>query len=285
MSQADHTNATVTDLEGQQAFERFDRLIGRCQVGSPLRASGSALVAAKAEYQAFFPIIQPIGQQMLTRALETLNAIERRLKVPTSHRVSDAGTRRHIAPFQAGQFQLNEDFSLFIRPLQPVVDGAAALDLEIRLFTRKVRAFVPTVLLSEGVCRHVDLFDGTSFVTADSYEELAEKIVERVQAQLDALPAVPSRVPACDTASREAMYEWFGKMAAQGLDFHPDDVSDDIVNILSGQIVFTDAEAIEVRSIVKDLFANHGGLVYDAALAAVGGGAEPDEEEACSPRP
>lgn len=96
-----------------------------------------------------------------------------------------------------------------------------------------------------------------------------------------------SRIPSCDTGSREAMYEWFEKMAAQGLDFHPDDVGGEIVNAWSGTGVFTDVEIEQVRAIVKDLFANHGGLVYDAALAAVGVSDAPDDDQdqACSLRP
>ncbi|CAN7525555.1 hypothetical protein LJR168_003768 [Pseudoxanthomonas sp. LjRoot168] len=277
--------ATTPDMEGQQAFEKFDRLLRRVQKGSPSRATGAALIAAKAEYNAFLPVLQPIGQGMLTRAIATLGAIEGRLKLPPSHKLSGNDFKnRRFGTFEAGQFQLNEDASLYVRAK---AQAEATLDVEIRLFTRKVRAFVPTIAVIDGKRRQVDLFDGSSFVTADSYEELADKIVSRVQAQLDALPPSPSRVPTCDTGSREAMYEWFEKMADQGLDFHPDDVGEDIVNAGTMQRVFTDEEATQVREIVRGLFAQHGGMVYDAALAATGVSDDPDdgEDDECSLRP
>ncbi|KAF1702905.1 hypothetical protein [Pseudoxanthomonas kaohsiungensis] len=176
------------DLEGQLAFEQFERLLRRVQPGSISRAKGPDLVKAKREYKDYLPVLQPIGQRMLTQAIQTLDAIKARLVVPAGYELTDSRYHndRHFREFIAGQLQLNEDASLYLRPTRGSAPAAEALDLEIRLSTRKVRAFVPTqVLTSDGKGRHVDLFGTSSFVVADTYAELADKVVGRVQAQLD----------------------------------------------------------------------------------------------------
>lgn len=199
------TNATsgqttsFSDAECVQAFEHHDALLRKVQPGSAYRAQGADLVKARNAYRAYLPTLQPMGQHLLDRAIAALDSIRERVALPEGYvfrDVSDYHSRR-FSTFIAGEFQLNADASLYIGPEdRAAVDESNCFGAEIRMFTRKVHAFVPA-WIGEGVIRgrSIDLFDGGKgkrpFLYADSYEKLVDALVPQLQAALDALPPIP----------------------------------------------------------------------------------------------
>lgn len=75
-----------------------------------------------------------------------------------------------------------------------------------------------------------------------------------------------SRIPTLPNKSYFAMNRWFYKMYLAGLLFHPDDPPETIVDIQSGERVFTDAECDELNIAIKALFTYHGDAVYECGL-------------------
>lgn len=189
------STSQITDLEGQAAFEKYERLLARARVDS--RLVGAELAAAKKEYLAFLPELQPIGQAMLDRAIETLRTIESRLKVPHGYHVRSNLDRPSCeTKFVAGKFQLNSDFSFYIDKIGGATDDS--FGAEVRVFTHKVHAFVPCHVGHGYVTGNkIYPFGSNSFVSADSYAELSDKVVSALQAVIDKHAAAePAAAPA-----------------------------------------------------------------------------------------
>ena len=195
-----------SDAAGERAFQHFESLLRKVQVGSSLRASGSDLRLAKKAYADYLPVLQPIGQKMLSRAIGALDEIRSALRLPAGYSISDATDYRNsrFGTFVAGEFQLNDNGSLYIkRDVDP--RGAGAFDAEIRVFTRKVYAFAP-IWVGEGTPsgRRIGIFDESPWLKADSYEALVEKLVTALQDKLDGIaPIEPGLGPDADDDDQE----------------------------------------------------------------------------------
>src|SRR3546814_11706198 len=70
-----------------------------------------------------------------------------------------------------------------------------------------------------------------------------------------------SRIPSFDPSQADGMLHWFAEMAHKDLLFHPEDRACDIVRIKDGMPLFSDAECLEVDSILAQLFDKHGNTV------------------------
>lgn len=174
----------VSDADGEKAFQKFENLLMKVQRGSSFRARGAELRAAKKAYQDYLPILQPIGQAMLDRAVKALDDIRTRLKLPPGYMFLDHYKERLEREFIAGQFQLNESASLSIRPEGELTDESFMA--EIRIFTRKVDVFVPMWVGRGPVSgRDIRAFGDRPSMRAETYNALAEKIVVAVQGALD----------------------------------------------------------------------------------------------------
>jgi len=173
-----HT-AVVSEAEGEKAFQVFENLLIKVQRGSSFRARGAELRAAKKAYQDYLPILQPIGQAMLDRAVKTLDDVRARLKLPPGYMFLDMYKERLEREFIAGRFQLNETASLCIRPKGELTDESFMA--EIRVLTRKVDVFIP---MSVGE-RDILAFGDRRSMQAETYDALTEKIVVAVQGALD----------------------------------------------------------------------------------------------------
>lgn len=77
---------------------------------------------------------------------------------------------------------------------------------------------------------------------------------------------IKTRIPALPGKSFFAMNRWFNKMYLAGLLYHPDEPSEAIINITSGQPTFTPDECIELNKAVELMFTNHGDKVYHVGL-------------------
>jgi len=75
-----------------------------------------------------------------------------------------------------------------------------------------------------------------------------------------------SRIPEWTAKNSDGMLIWFSEMAVRGLLFHPDDDPAEIISTKSGTRLFSDAEAIELRSTIGEMFAQKGDEVYEAGL-------------------
>ena len=75
-----------------------------------------------------------------------------------------------------------------------------------------------------------------------------------------------SRIPAWTDHHFDGMLSWFSEMSVRGLLFHPDDDPSEIQSISAGTALFSDAEIIELRSTVAQMFEAHGDDVYEAGL-------------------
>lgn len=78
-----------------------------------------------------------------------------------------------------------------------------------------------------------------------------------------------SRIPYPLNNSFFSMDEWFSKMHAKGLLFHPEDRAGDIVEIVSGLHIFSSEEAAQLDQIIDVMFEKHGEKVCDAAYKYV----------------
>lgn len=72
-----------------------------------------------------------------------------------------------------------------------------------------------------------------------------------------------SRIPSFDPSQADGMLHWFAEMAHKDLLFHPEDRACDIVRIKDGMPLFSDAECLEVDSILAQMFDKHGNNVIE----------------------
>ena len=78
-----------------------------------------------------------------------------------------------------------------------------------------------------------------------------------------------SRIPDPINNSISAMDSWFSKMHASGLLFHPEDRTEDIVEIGTGKALFSSEECAELDKIIGSMFAKHGDKVCEIAYKYV----------------
>ena len=78
-----------------------------------------------------------------------------------------------------------------------------------------------------------------------------------------------SRIPKPLSNSYFSMNDWFSKMQAKGLLFHPEDRAGDIVEIVSGKPIFSSEECFELDQIIDAMFEKHGEKVCDIAYKYV----------------
>lgn len=190
------TAKAFTDAEGREAFKKFERLLERVQVGSPVRAKGADLRAAKRAYEDYLPVLQPLGQYMMDRVGDTLDRIRNSLRLPPRYSLSATDYRRRdFAQFEAGKFQLNRNGSIYVTRDTHGTEDDPALDLEIRVFTNDPHVFVPAQMKTAqyGFGRDLAVFSPEvsrhpHILYADSYDAIVEAVIVGVQAQLDALP-------------------------------------------------------------------------------------------------
>jgi len=74
-----------------------------------------------------------------------------------------------------------------------------------------------------------------------------------------------SRIPDYSENSFDGMLFWFATMSERGLLFHPDDLADEICNIVTGEPTFTPAESLKANAILETMFNQFGDQVYEAA--------------------
>lgn len=74
-----------------------------------------------------------------------------------------------------------------------------------------------------------------------------------------------SRIPACKDYTFDGMLYWFAEMSENNLLFHPDDDPANIVRIADNAKLFSRSEVLNVREILKRMFAENGDDVYEAA--------------------
>lgn len=75
-----------------------------------------------------------------------------------------------------------------------------------------------------------------------------------------------SRIPAWENHSFDGMLAWFSDMSVRGLLFHPDDDPSEIVSVVDGASVFSDAESSALRKIITKMFELNGDDVYEAGF-------------------
>lgn len=75
-----------------------------------------------------------------------------------------------------------------------------------------------------------------------------------------------SRIPQWSDHGFDGMLLWFSEMSARGLLFHPDDDPADIIHVTSGERLFSDNEAHELRDTLSVMFKQEGDMVYEAGL-------------------
>ena len=75
-----------------------------------------------------------------------------------------------------------------------------------------------------------------------------------------------SRIPEWTDHNFDGMLVWFSEMSVRGLLFHPDDDPSEIFSIADGARVFSDTEAVKLRSMVAEMFELNGDEVYEAGL-------------------
>lgn len=73
-----------------------------------------------------------------------------------------------------------------------------------------------------------------------------------------------SRIPIFNPSQADSMLHWFAEMAQKDLLFHPEERACDIVRIKDGSPLFSDAECLEVDSILAQMFDRHGDNVIEA---------------------
>lgn len=73
------------------------------------------------------------------------------------------------------------------------------------------------------------------------------------------------RIPVFINKSFEGMQTWFGELDQTDLLFHPDDLPQDIVEISSGEPLFTSEESNTLEGIIAEMFDLFGDRVYEAA--------------------
>lgn len=210
------TTKAFTDVEGREAFKKFERLLEGVQTGSPARAKGADLRAAKRAYEDYLPVLQPVGQYMMDRVGDALDRIRDGLRLPTRYFLSANDYRgRDFRQFEAGKWQSNRYGSIYIQRNIHGTEDDPALEVEIRVFTKEPHVFVPAQLKTAqyGFGSDRDVFGPEvsrhpRILYADSYDAIVEAVIVGVQAQLDALPrAAPVEVVAEAELQHEAALE------------------------------------------------------------------------------
>lgn len=74
-----------------------------------------------------------------------------------------------------------------------------------------------------------------------------------------------SRIPVMKGNDLAAMRQWFSDLYDAGLLFHPEDDPADIVNIQSGEAMFSADEVPQLQQQMDAMFAQHGDNVCEAA--------------------
>jgi hypothetical protein len=72
-----------------------------------------------------------------------------------------------------------------------------------------------------------------------------------------------NRIPILTSTSPLHAEQWFSALRANGLIFHPDDDPAEIVDVISGEAVFSASEIAQLRSTMSMLFTNLGDATYD----------------------
>lgn len=129
---------------------------------------------------------------MLTRAIDALDAIGAALTLPSGYILrGDDHHASHKAKFVAGEFQLNEDFSLYIQKADLSLQKDNDFNVEIRLFTRKVYAVVFFSYWAGGkpFGKELDIKNGKPFFHAETYRELVKDVVDHLQVAMDGAPS------------------------------------------------------------------------------------------------
>ena len=78
-----------------------------------------------------------------------------------------------------------------------------------------------------------------------------------------------TRVPKLTGTTPTAAKSWFKRMHADGLMFHPDESPNEIMEIASEARLFSDAECIQLKQYLAQLFAALGDRVHDIAFDVV----------------
>lgn len=74
-----------------------------------------------------------------------------------------------------------------------------------------------------------------------------------------------SRIPVPLSNSYSSMDNWFSKMQTNGLFFNPEDRAIDIVEIVSGEPIFSSEEFALLDQIIDAMFEKHGDKVCEVA--------------------
>ncbi len=74
-----------------------------------------------------------------------------------------------------------------------------------------------------------------------------------------------NRTPDYQNPSFDSMTDWFAAMSGRDLLFHPDDPAESIVDIATGEAIFTADEACKADAILNAMFSHFGEQVYEAA--------------------
>jgi hypothetical protein len=74
------------------------------------------------------------------------------------------------------------------------------------------------------------------------------------------------RIPEWSDRNFDGMLVWFSEMSVRGLLFHPDDDPAEVFSIANGTRIFSDAEAVKLRSMIAEMFELNGDAVYGAGL-------------------
>ena len=77
-----------------------------------------------------------------------------------------------------------------------------------------------------------------------------------------------SRIPNYSDHSFNGMRLWFATMSERGLLFHPDDPADKIIEIATGEPLFSPAESSKANEVLASMFGQFGDDVYEAAYPA-----------------
>ena len=180
MNDISRASAAAADKAAMEAFKKFDSLLRLACKDSHLK--GNELRAARKKYKAFLPEFQPHGQWMLDRGRTALLKIKHGLRLPPGIVMRAHGLDSPcMMRYEAGQFQLNSDASLYFSANLP---GGETLNIELRMFMNKVYAFVPARIGGLIAGKEVAA-TSSKFMYGDNYDELADKLLCELQAFFD----------------------------------------------------------------------------------------------------
>lgn len=80
---------------------------------------------------------------------------------------------------------------------------------------------------------------------------------------------VISRIPVMKNNDFNSLQLWFSEMHTNDFLFHPDDDPAEIVSIKSGELMFTQTEVAQLRTVIDSMFQLHGDKVYEAGYAVL----------------